>query len=168
MNPLLKLLTFLLLVASNVCNAQSSLNVSQYPFHTIDVRCAVDKESLMLNKLPNGKILTHTMKIDSYYKYVDVCKCSDIFGIDFTKESLLLIIEAETHNMTNIDHNNVFVLKDTERRKIICVVTNGHCVRWDAFPVWDVVGVVIPKIPYGYTLEFVFNHADAQSYERNN
>ncbi|MDD2636691.1 MAG: hypothetical protein PHW82_14465 [Bacteroidales bacterium] len=164
MNPLLKLLTFLLLVASNVCNAQSSLNVSQYPFRTIDVRCAVDKESLMLNKLPNGKIVTHTMKIDSYYKYVDVCKCSDIFGIDFTKESLLLIIEATTHNKTCIDLKNIFVLKDTERRKITCVVTKDYWAMWDVFPVWQVVGVVIPKIPYGYKVEFGFNYADTQSY----
>lgn len=168
MNPLLKLLSFLLLVASNVCNAQSSLIVSQYPFHIIDVKCAVDKESLMLNKLPNGKIDTHTMKIDSYYKYVDVCKCSDIFGIDFTKESLLLIIEATTHNNARIVSKDVFVLKDTENRKIICVVTKDYWTMWDDIPVWQVVGVVIPKIPYGYTLEFVFNHADAQSYETNN
>ncbi|MDD2634834.1 MAG: hypothetical protein PHW82_04980 [Bacteroidales bacterium] len=168
MKPLLKLLTFLLLVASNICNAQSSLNLSRYPFHTIDVRCDVDKESLMLNKLPNGKILTHTMKIDSYYKYVDVCKCSDIFGIDFTKESLLLIIEATTYNTTCIVSKNVFVLKDTERRKIICVVTKDYWAAWDVFPVWQVVGVVIPKVPYGYKVEFVFNDFDIESYERNN
>ena len=137
------------------------MNITQYPFRTIDVICHIDFESLsLINSRETAKnIETQFFKIDSYYKYVNICKCSDISDIDFSKETLLLIIEAEGHNSTNINANDVFVLRDRERKRIICVIKKYYCNRWDYLG-WDIVGVVIPQIPYDYKFEFVIDYIE--------
>jgi hypothetical protein len=151
-------------VTPKIGASQSKLNVTQYPYHIIDVECNHNYGDMVANKSSNENIPTKLLKIDSYYTYIDICNCSDIYGIDFSEESLLLIIEAEGHNKTNISANDVFVLKDRKRKKIVCVIKKFYCNRWDYYG-WDVVGVAIPKIPRGYKIEFLIDYIDGKSIE---
>ncbi len=151
---------------TNIGTPQSKLSVTEYPFRAIDVRCKFDFETLIENIPPNEPIPTQFLKVDSYYTYADICDCSNMYGIDYSKESLLLIMEAEGYNNTNISANHVFVLKDKKRRKIVCVIKKNYCGRWEYFGLgWDVIGVVIPKVPPYYRLEFLVDYTPGKSYE---
>jgi hypothetical protein len=160
--PIISLIA--LLVMPKISISQSNLNVTDYPFNIVNIECNFNNNSLVASTSSEDLIPTQFFKTDSYYTYCDICNSSNIYGIDFSKETLLLIIEAEGHNKTNISANGVFVLKDEKNKKIVCVVKKYYCNRWDYYG-WDAVGIAIPKIPRGYKIEFMVDYIDGKSIE---